>query len=78
MREGFIQELLTAVPSYPITEQIALRAGQINGESQAKGVSIGFPDLLIGVTALEHGYAVATANVRHYKMIPNLEVVELL
>jgi predicted nucleic acid-binding protein len=31
-------------------------------------------DLQIGVTALELGYAVATHNARHFRMIPNLEV----
>jgi predicted nucleic acid-binding protein len=34
-------------------------------------------DLLIGATALELGYAVATANVRHFQMIPNLVVHQL-
>jgi predicted nucleic acid-binding protein len=32
-------------------------------------------DLLIGVTALELGYSVATRNLRHFKMIPGLSVV---
>jgi predicted nucleic acid-binding protein len=33
--------------------------------------------LLIGATALELGYAVATYNVRHFGMIPDLEVKQL-
>jgi predicted nucleic acid-binding protein len=32
-------------------------------------------DLLIAVTALELGYRVATANVRHFLMVPGLEIV---
>jgi predicted nucleic acid-binding protein len=78
-RDGFLQELLTAVSIYPITPQIALRAGHINGERQANGVSIPFRDLLIGVTALQLNlnYVVATANVSDFEMIPNLIVVEL-
>jgi predicted nucleic acid-binding protein len=32
---------------------------------------------MIGVTALEHGYAVATANIRHFQMIPGLQVILL-
>ena len=32
-------------------------------------------DLLIGVTALEVGFGVATANLRHFGMIPGLDVV---
>jgi len=34
-------------------------------------------DLLIGVTALHYGYAVGTRNVRHFKMIPGLQVITL-
>jgi len=30
---------------------------------------------LIGVTALELGYSVATTNVRHFQMIPGLDIV---
>jgi len=73
-REQFIQELLTALPIHPITIPIALRAGQIDGESQTKGIRIPLSDLLIGVTALELGYAVVTANLRHFQMIPGLSV----
>jgi predicted nucleic acid-binding protein len=32
------------------------------------------PDLLIGATALELGYAVATHNSRHFELIPGLTV----
>jgi predicted nucleic acid-binding protein len=40
-------------------------------------VVIPFQDLVIGVTALEFNYAVATLNVRHFEMIPNLAVKAL-
>jgi predicted nucleic acid-binding protein len=43
---------VSAPPTHPITAQLALLAGQIKGESEAKGVSILFSDLLIGVTPL--------------------------
>lgn len=38
---------------------------------------IPFQDLVIGSTALEFGYAAATANIRHFRMIPNLLVKPL-
>lgn len=60
-----------------MTISVALRAGQIDGENAAKGVRLALSDLLIGVTALEMGYRVATANVRHFQMVPGLEVVSL-
>lgn len=76
-RQRFLDELLTGVPIQPVTVPIALHAGQIDGQSQAKGVRIPLSDLLIGVSALELGYGVGTANVRHFQLIPGLNVVQL-
>lgn len=76
-RQRFIDELLMALPIYPVTIPIALRAGQIDGESQSRGVKLPLADLLIGVTALELGYSVATGNVRHFQSIPSLALVSL-
>jgi predicted nucleic acid-binding protein len=71
-RQKFIEELISAMPVYPVTVAIALRAGQIDGENQARGLRLALPDLLIGVTALELGYDVGTANVRHFEDVPGL------
>jgi predicted nucleic acid-binding protein len=76
-RHKFIEELLTAIPTHPVTVPLALRAGQIDGENQARGTRVPLPDLLIGVTALELGYGVGTANLRHFQQLPGLSVVEL-
>lgn len=76
-RQEFIQELITALPVHPVTVPLALRVGQIDGENQAKGVRLPLADLLIGVTALELGYSVATSNLRHFQQIPNLVVTRL-
>jgi predicted nucleic acid-binding protein len=54
-RQRFLDELLIGVPIQPVTVPIALRAGQIDGQSQAKGVRIPLSDLLIGASALELG-----------------------
>ncbi len=76
-RQQFIQELLTALPIHPVTVSVALRTGQIDGENQAKGVRLPLSDLLIGVTALELGYSVATGNLRHFQLISGLSVVQV-
>jgi len=47
-RQCFLDDLLVGVPIQPVTVPIALRAGQIDGHSQARGVSIPLSDLLIG------------------------------
>lgn len=75
MRRQFLHELTAAVPVHPVTVPVALRAGQIDGENTTKGIRLALSDLLIGVTALELGYRVATANVRHFQMIPGIDVV---
>jgi predicted nucleic acid-binding protein len=76
-REQFVQEVFTALPIHPVTVPIALRAGYIDGENQARGVRLPLADLLIGVTALELGYAVATGNLRHFQRITGLSVTQL-
>lgn len=62
-RRNFIDELLADVPVYPFTRKIALLAGRVDAEQQMRGIRIPFQDLLIGVTALDLGYAVVTGNV---------------
>jgi predicted nucleic acid-binding protein len=74
-RQQFIHELMAAVPVHPVSASVALRAGQIDGESTARGVTLPLSDLLIGVTALELGYRVATGNVRHFQVVPGVSVV---
>lgn len=76
-RQRFLDELLTGVPIQPVTVPIALRAGQIDGHSQTKVIRVPLSDLLIGASALELGYAVGTANVRHFELIPGLNVIQL-
>jgi len=76
-RQHFLDDLLTGVPIQPVTVPIALRAGQLDGRSQAKGIRIPLSDLLIGASALELGYGVGTANVRHFQLIPGLNVIQL-
>jgi predicted nucleic acid-binding protein len=76
-REIFIDELVMAVPVFPVAVPIALRTGQLDGECQARGLKVPLPDLLIGITALELGYSTGTANLRHFRQVATLKVVEL-
>jgi predicted nucleic acid-binding protein len=76
-REQLIEEMVTAMPIYPVSVPIALRTGRLDGENQARGIRVPLPDLLIGVTALELGYGVGTANLRHFSQIPGLVVSQL-
>ena len=74
-RQAFVDELIRDVPVHPITLDTARLAGRIEGEQAEHGVSIAFEDLLIAATALQLGFGIATANVRHFQLIPGLRVV---
>jgi tRNA(fMet)-specific endonuclease VapC len=55
-RQAFVDELIRDIPVHPITIEIARRAGRIEGERAAQGVTIAFEDLLIAATALLHWF----------------------
>ena len=76
-RQDFVDELCNSVAVYPVTLEVAKLAGRIHGQQMAQGISIDFQDLVIGATALHLGYGVATMNVKHFRMIPGLNVVQL-
>jgi tRNA(fMet)-specific endonuclease VapC len=74
VRQRFLDELLNEIPVEPVIIPIALRAGRIDGSLQAQGLRVALGDLLIGATALELGYSVLTHNVRHFQLIPDLDI----
>ena len=74
--ERYIDDLLANMEVVPYAKATALLTAKIDGEQRAQGLTIPFTDLMIGVTALEHGYAVATVNLRHFALIPGLKIVQ--
>jgi predicted nucleic acid-binding protein len=69
--------LLRVVTVYPYTKTTAMLAGRLNGEQQSQGVTIPFADQLIGSTALSLSFSLLTVNLRHFKLIPGLDVIAL-
>jgi tRNA(fMet)-specific endonuclease VapC len=76
-RQSFIDELIRDLAVYPYTKETAILAGKIDGEQQTLGVTVPFGDLLIGATALSLGFSVLTVNLRHFRLIPGLNVIQL-
>jgi predicted nucleic acid-binding protein len=74
-RRAFIDELKKHVPVHPVTGSTAEIAGQLSGEQAAKGITIPADNVLIGASAVEQGYALATLNTRHFDKIPGLQVL---
>lgn len=76
-RQHFVEGLFRVMAVYPLTLDVARLAGRIHGEQMGQRVTIDFPDLIIGATALHLGFDVATLNVRHFQQFPGLKVVTL-
>jgi predicted nucleic acid-binding protein len=76
-RRAFAEGVFNDLIVHPVSMEIAQLAGRIEGEQAAKGITIDFEDLVIGATALHLGFDVATINVRHFRMIPGLQVVQI-
>jgi tRNA(fMet)-specific endonuclease VapC len=76
-RREYLDTIFAAVPVEPFTKEMGQIAAKIDAEAKQVGLAIPFEDLLIGSTALHFGYGVGTRNLRHFRMIPSLVVVEL-
>jgi predicted nucleic acid-binding protein len=74
-REAFAERLLASIEAVPITETIARAHARISAELQRAGTPIPVHDQWIAATALSHGMAVATANVRDFERVPGLTVI---
>jgi len=77
-REEFVEEILVRIPVQLVTLRIARIMGRVDATVRLSGQSIPTADLIIGATALDLGFAIATSNVRHFKMLPSLKVIEVL
>ena len=75
-RRAFIDELKKHVPVHPVTDETGEIAGSISGEQAVKGINVPIGDLLIGASAMQQGYAVATLNLRHFEKIPGLTIAK--
>ena len=75
-RREYLDTVFAAVPVEAFTMEMAQAAAKIDAAGRQTGRAIPFPDLLIGSTALHFGYAVGTRNLRHFRMIPGLNVIQ--
>ena len=76
-RRRYLDEVFAVLPVEPFSREMGLLAAGIDARMRDGGVVIATADLLIGVTALYHGYSVATRDPQHFQMIPGLSVVLL-
>jgi predicted nucleic acid-binding protein len=74
-REAFVDRLLASIEAVPLTDAIARVHARIWADLEQAGTPISIHDLWIAATALSHGMAVATANVRDFGRVPGLAIV---
>jgi predicted nucleic acid-binding protein len=75
-RGTFVEAILETIPVLPFELRIARVHAALFAQLAAAGRPVGAHDLLIGATALAHGSAVLTDNLRDFQRIPGLSVLQ--
>lgn len=68
--------LLGSLRLVGLSTKAAERAGEVLAQAQKSGQEIEIRDLLIGCIAREEGLSILTHNVRHFRKIPGLTVLD--
>lgn len=75
VRSAYVEAVLAAFPVVPFDLLVARVHARVWADMTMRGLEIGAHDRLVAATALSLGWSVATANVRHFTMVPDLDVV---
>jgi len=75
-RIEYLSKIIEAVPVLPYTKETSLIHARLWAELEREGQMIGYYDLIVAAAALEHGVPIATFNLRHFRLIKGLQVVE--
>jgi predicted nucleic acid-binding protein len=65
--------LLASLGVEPVTELVGRRAGELMRHHRHSHPGIGLADYVIAATAQVKGFTLATLNVRHFPMFPDLQ-----
>lgn len=77
-RKAFVESVLTLFPVLDFSAASARIHAELYASLRQKGELIGAHDLIIAATALQHGFAVLTDNIREFKRISGLNVIPFL
>jgi tRNA(fMet)-specific endonuclease VapC len=77
-RKAFVEGVLMLFPVLEFSTASARIHAELYASLRQKGELIGAHDLIIAATALQHGFAILTGNIREFKRIPGLAVVPFL
>ncbi len=70
------EEFLASLEFYPVTFEVAKRAGALYREWRQKGLTLALPDLTIAAVAITNGLDLATDNQKDFPM-PDLRFYPL-
>ena len=71
-----LESFISAFEILPFDEQAAIHHAEVREALASRGLTIGERDLVIAATALAHGAAVATGNLREFARVPGLTIEE--
>jgi tRNA(fMet)-specific endonuclease VapC len=75
-RQHYLRTIMASLPVLAYTEPTAYEHARIWAELEASGQMIGYYDIIVAATALEHSAAVATFNRKHFDLVDALKVIE--
>ncbi|MCE9553726.1 MAG: type II toxin-antitoxin system VapC family toxin [Planctomycetes bacterium] len=75
-RLAFVEGIVSAIGILDFTLDVARRHAELYAQLTRAGKMIGAHDLMIAATALIHGHKVLTDNVREFRRVDGLDVVE--
>jgi tRNA(fMet)-specific endonuclease VapC len=73
-RARFVEEILNRVPVLPFDLRCARIHAELGAEAKASGTTMGDRDVMIAATALSHGHAVVTRDLRSFPRVAGLVV----
>lgn len=74
--EEATRALLEALDAVSVTRSLALEAGVLLRDLRLQGLTIHLPDALIAVSARNLGVPLLTHNVRHFRVVSGLSVID--
>lgn len=72
------EKVLSAVTVLPYDAAVARVCGRLQAALEADGMPLADPDLQIAATAVYHGLALVTGNLRHFSRVPGLALERAL
>jgi tRNA(fMet)-specific endonuclease VapC len=75
-REQYLRSIIGPLAIISYTEETAYEHARIWAQLEATGKMVGYYDLIVAATALQHGCGVATFNKKHFSLVPGLRIIE--